>query len=264
MFSTLGVFMSRFPSGTGLVAALLVSAPLAACGVLPPTSPVAHCIEQLKVECAFRYQCCTDIEDRTRFQDGRFSSIIITSTNESECVENATHVCQALAHLSDVSVERGRSSFDAERAARCLDQRRDALGSCDMETFGEVSDDCREVQAGLGREGDPCLASGECADDGVCDVETDSDGLPRRVDEEFALPEGECQERADEGDDCSERVCRDDLFCSGDLRCEEFARVGDSCFFGECANDLFCNEFDECERDTSLDDDEEDFDYCRG
>lgn len=247
------------------VAALLWTPFVAGCSA--PATPTALCVEQIKVSCAFQFRCCTDAEDRNRFLGGSFALISVffstgPSTTEAECVEHGTAICEAGSGLAEAGLERDRVEFDAEAAARCLDSQRDALASCDVELLREENDDCREVLVGLGQEGDPCLNDDECGDDAQCEFETDNDGLPRRVDEAFALPEGECVELVGEGDDCGNRGCREGLFCNDVDTCERLGREGDACTFNSCGTGLFCNDVDACERESERD--EQDFDFCRG
>ncbi len=250
-----------------VVAAVLWTPFMAGCGGAPST-PSALCVEQVKVSCAFQFQCCTDAEDRNRFLGGTLAAFSLfasgAATTEAECVENGTAVCQAFGGLSDASVERGRVEFDAEAATRCVDNQRDALSTCDVKLLREKSDDCSETLTALGKEGDPCISGDECDQDAACEFDTGSDGLPRKVDAEFALPEGECVDLATEGDNCDERECREDLFCNDLSECERRGAEGDACTFNSsCKDGLFCNDVDVCEREVEVEEDE-DFGFCGG
>jgi len=97
----------------------------------------------------------------------------------------------------------------------------------------------RCVKAGFKEEGEDCVATEECKDQGaVCaDVyaeRCDGDVIPV----EFEI---DCARRnpADKGLKCR-RACKDDFTCGADFRCFDVAGLGAFCQAGTCASDSDC------------------------
>ncbi|MDP2345973.1 MAG: hypothetical protein Q8O67_33845 [Deltaproteobacteria bacterium] len=232
---------------------------------LPTNDPVALCIELGKIGCAFQFNCC-DLDDRARF--GGVSLTLVLARNEGECVEIVGHLCELIAQGQQVSVERGRTQVDGAKAQSCIDKRRAAQQSCDLEEFRAPEDDCNEILTGIGGDGDVCTAGTECAEGSRCEVERNADGDPEDFDEEMGVPEGECQEQGDVGDSCDRDVfrdCQDELFCNDDNECARLPGVGDPCPDSGCAQGLDCDFDDVTGEDRCVpDNDALDFDFCKG
>ena len=216
---------------------LSLSLALAVSGCLrfPTNDPIANCVEQYKIYCAFAYQCCVDEDEREKFAGFAF----VAHRSEGECVDAYTNLCEALGTSQRISVERGRIEPDADKIQGCLDARREAKDECDLEAFLEENDDCNEQFVGVVEDGDTCISSSECAEGGTCEIETNDEGDPRDVDEELAVGEGECVEPPGEGDACPDYVCAEGLFCDGET-CRRLPGEGDPCPEFICAEGLGC------------------------
>ncbi len=115
-------------------------------------------------------------------------------------------------------------------SARCLDDFVCVEASDGVE---------RCVKAGFKQEGEVCVASGECADEGVC-----ADVFGGRCGDDIA-PEHvmDCALRdlADTGLRCR-RPCNDDFTCGADLRCFDLGieELPPFCQEGTCSSDSDC------------------------
>lgn len=211
--------------------------PIVGCIKLASNDPVAFCIEEYKIRCGFAHQCCTELDERAFFSD-------VLSRNESECVEIGTHLCEGLSNDLQISVERGRAAVNGEVVSACLQDQREAKDSCDLKAYRTSSSGCYDVVDGLVEDGDPCVNDDECAEDHACVIEYGDDGYPKDYDEEIAVPQGECQARADEGENCADRGCKQGLSCTlatVDYVCTALPRRGEPCpNFEECAEGLSC------------------------
>jgi hypothetical protein len=276
--------------------ALLSFFALTGCLRFPTNDPIAACVEQSKLVCAFAYQCCTDPDERARFN----GLLFIAHRSEGECVEAYTNVCEAFGSSQRVSVERGRVEMNGDNVTACLDGLREAKDECDLEAFREAGseDECSEIYEGTVDGGDACVSSIECKDGGSCEFEYDEDGAPKKVDDELAVAEGECLEPPGVGETCIDGYyCAEGLFCNEDDVCARPPGRGEPCPDYECAEGLGCRDpdgdfentcedllpngepcssfsdcqSDNCDFDTGLcaPDDfggepEEDLDYCEG
>lgn len=252
-----------------VVAVSLLGLAATACIKLPTNDPVALCIEQGKIECAFAYNCC-EVDERARFGG---IGVFTASRNEGECNDNVGHFCEALGSSAQISVERGRLQIDGAKAQACLDARRAAQQSCDLEELRQQNDDCDETTLGLVEDGDACTSDSECADGGRCEVARDDDGEPKDVDPETGVAEGECAEPGSAGDDCDfDDDCKEGLFCNfEDNKCKELPGEGDACPDFECADGFDCQFDDGAGEEICVEaepapapDDNDEFDFCKG
>lgn len=260
-----------------------------ACGPSATTDPVANCVEQQKLYCAFAYRCCVDVEERERFAGFAF----VAHRNEGECVEAYTDLCEAFGSAQRISAERGRIAMDADKVTGCLATRQAAVDDCDLEAYSAPEEDCTAQVEALVEDGDACIASYECAEGGTCVIDYDDEGEPRDVDEELGVAEGECEEPPGVGEECPDFQCAEGLYCDGDV-CQRYPAAGEECPNFVCADGLSCQDPDgdfdytcepllangeecdvnsECasgycapegECETLEVDDDTDYDYCEG
>ncbi|MCC7070890.1 MAG: hypothetical protein IT383_06185 [Deltaproteobacteria bacterium] len=251
-----------------LVTALALAPLLLAAGPCFPVAtsdPAANCIEQMKVHCAFTYQCCKDPDERARYSGYG----LVGHRSESECVEVYGDFCTALMSTVRISAERGRITMDANKVNGCLEARRAALAECDLEAYRADEDDCVEQFEGTVAEGDACVGAHECAGDATCAIDYDNDGEPESVDEEMAVPQGECTDPPGEGDSCAEDDCAEDLYCDDEDICREPPGAGEPCPDFFCADGYDCDDSDgdfeyTCEPEEEEEEPAEDYDYCEG
>jgi len=202
-----------------------------------PYSP-EHLFEtRVRADCAFAFRCCQPSE--------RGVTGLQSFRDEDSCVKESLETGGAAANLglrAQEVVAAGNGEFDDELAVQCTKPGIDARYSCDAEAVlaaGATDPDClagaaRAFVIGKVDDGDVCTDDLECEDEGDC-VRDNPAG-------EVTL-EGRCRSRADKGEDCSERVCKNAAFAclpddnDGTLRCADPVLLDD----GEpCGGDADC------------------------
>lgn len=139
------------------------------------------------------------------------------------------------------SVEAGRTSYDGEQAAACLDALRGA--SCDSTDADNRADvpACDNTFHGTVADGGVCFDSDECLSDS-CNV----------PDCGMACCQGVCDPTvavippAAIGQSCLEVGCVDGAFCNGANICTALLAVGQACSGNECTYGLYCTEAGTC------------------
>jgi hypothetical protein len=139
-----------------------------------------------------------------------------------------------------IAVDAGRIEFDADAAERCFDAIRER--GCE-ERYPDEEPACAAVLRGrMGRNG-PCMASAECADDGIC-------GFDPSCSEQCCV--GACRVRADPlaiGEPCGGSIsCVEEGYCdfaSATPLCVKRVEAGGDCSLGQA-----CDESSGCDGAT--------------
>lgn len=231
--------MSRSSSASALAGSVLVGA-FAGCVALFPYNPENLFETAVRADCAFAFRCCTGAE-RSVTSKGNFR-------DEDSCIKETLETGGEAANIglrAREVVAAGHGEFDSVLADECTKAGTDARYACDAEAVLTPGPRDAECIAGAARafvvgnvdDGDDCTDDIECADEGSC---------VREPSETELTIAGKCRARADEGDECGERVCKTGFVClpneADELRCAEptLKENDDACSdSGECASG-FC------------------------
>jgi len=243
---------------------------------------------QVRAQCAFAFNCCEAVE-RTG------AGVEVRNPDEGACIEQGLETGGDLAVLGQrakAAVDAGTAVYDGDLAERCLRPMLDAGKACSPEFIGYSFDtECavavsRAFVIGQVKDGDDCIDSLECADEGDCIVDDDDD--------DALTVSGTCLGRAGEGDECGERACQSGLFCDvlsdtptctptqllddgercgGDNQCSSnnCLEVDTGTCFGSdepCGNNADCDDGDFCNASSELicaaEGEGDDSDLCNG
>ena len=214
----------------------VVTASIHILGCAAPTSdPTALCIEQGKLQCAFAFECCSEVRER--------ADAYLTwppARNQDECVELRTAICNGTNSAAEIAIARGRTALKPGAAQSCLDTLQAAQDACVLGDFGYgYPPDCQNLYEGLGDIGDDCTGDTECSGGLYCEVPYTAEGKPRTVDAETAFAKGACARPRDVAEECVGYGvrCAPDAFCNGSV-CTQAAGAGEPC--GTCASGLSC------------------------
>lgn len=223
-----------------LFASLLLAAPFGC-----PGNNVEQCEAQMRLFCELQFRCCTAEERLTT----TFSTIPYV-TSEGECVDIATSYCRTYGAGLDDAVAAGRLRYDAAKGQECIAALLAARDACDYAAYVEATafpDDtpglCTQTTEGLVAAGDACADDAECAGEGsYCDIDWDDP----EINEELGTQDGECVALGGEGEDCSEVLCGEGLYCAtsaegGASTCAVLPGLGEACPDLACAGDLACS-----------------------
>lgn len=189
------------PSPVGVSWLVVALAGASSCMLLPPGTPVDFCIEQARVFCDLQYRCCTAAE-RSADPLGVFRGAATqrhAPSSAGECADVLAEVCRAGAEQLNESLVAERIEYDAEEAAECLSDLRQAVDECDATEFfeaggswlaqlidngqpGVLGDSCDNAIEPKVDTGDDCFASWEC-ERGACVVQNSGNDVSA---------EGEC------------------------------------------------------------------------
>ncbi len=154
--------------------------------------------------------------------------------------------CKASAQLDlaeiRASVDAGRTSYDGDKAAACLDALRGA--SCDVTDADNRADvpACEEIFRGTVADGGECFDDDECLSDS-CNIPDCGMACCAGVcDPTVAIPPP-----AAVGQSCAQVDCVDGAFCSETNICTALIAVGSPCSGGgECTYGAYCTEAGTC------------------
>jgi hypothetical protein len=151
-----------------------------------------------KIYCDAEFSCCSDAQPRW----GDSAGCVKTLAGEAGT--------QSIAN----GISSGQLSFDAGRAAKCLDAMKSLYASCDQ-TIDPALPECDGVVVGLAAVGKPCGQDIDCVPAAFCQL--------------LSALNGTCAARAKMGEGCSGTPCTTGLACLPGNTCGKPLDTGEVC-----------------------------------
>ena len=163
--------------------------------------------------CGKVYECCQPMESAVVMNMGY-------SGGRAECGTKSSESLRFWAAVIGQEQARGRLSYDAKLARRCIDAY--AAASCEAHKGNQPLDGCDSFITPKTPPGSPCGANESCIGGGCV-------GLAANID-------GACRAFVPEGGSCAVDPCGKGLYCDGNGKlCKRRQADGQSCnLHGEC------------------------------